>query len=122
MAQMMCALTQLTEWTFLLLMYVSAGVSELICPSVGYLGSPANLTCISPSDVTSHGYTASQGEVAAICNVSNSSCTTVGDYRASTINQTHSLLTIPAVQPAHAGEWRCNTSSCNLIVVSKFIS
>ncbi|XP_046574176.1 uncharacterized protein LOC124282263 [Haliotis rubra] len=103
----------------LLLQTLHHSASELVCPSVGYLGSPANLTCISPSDVTSYGYTTSQGEVAAICNVPGSSCTSVGDYMASTINQTHSLLTIPAVQPAHVGEWRCHNSPCNLTVVKE---
>ncbi|XP_046555311.1 uncharacterized protein LOC124264610 [Haliotis rubra] len=99
------------------LIHIPNGAPELICPRVGYLGSPATLTCIVPSDETSYGYTTSQGEAAAICNVWSSSCTTSGDYMASTINQTHNLLTIPAVQPAHAGEWRCHNSPCNLIVV-----
>ncbi|XP_067660781.1 uncharacterized protein [Haliotis asinina] len=96
-----------------------AGASELICPSFGYLGSPVNLTCIQPSIVTSHGYTGSQGDTAAACNVSRSSCTSLGDYRAFTINQTHSILTIPAAQPAHAGKWSCQGSSCNLTVVKE---
>ncbi|XP_067660793.1 uncharacterized protein [Haliotis asinina] len=110
-------LTQMTEWTFLLLMFVLAGTSELICPSFGYLGSPVNLTCIQPSNVTTHGYTGSQGDTAAGCNVSFSSCTSLGVYKAFTINQTHSILTIPAAQPAHGGKWSCQASSCNLNVV-----
>ncbi|XP_071095308.1 uncharacterized protein [Haliotis cracherodii] len=120
----MVPLTQISEWTLLLLMmiYESVGSPELICPDVGYLGSPSHLMCISTSNITSHGYVTSQGEVAAICNVSNSSCTTMGNYMASTINLTHSSLTIPAVQQAHAGQWTCtilpsSPLSCNFTVV-----
>ncbi|XP_071095931.1 uncharacterized protein [Haliotis cracherodii] len=120
----MVPLRQISEWTLLLLMMIheSVGSPELICPDVGYLGSPAHLTCIPPSNITSHGYVSSQGEVAVICNVSSSSCTTMGNYMASTINQTHSSLTIPAVQQAHAGQWTCtilpwSQLSCNIAVV-----
>ncbi|XP_048254120.1 uncharacterized protein LOC124149683 isoform X2 [Haliotis rufescens] len=120
----MVPLTQISEWTLLLLLmiYESVGSSELICPDVGYLGSPAQLMCIPPSNTTSHGYATPQGEVAAICNVSSSSCTPIGNYMASTINQTHSSLTIPAVQQTHAGQWKCTIPhssplSCNITVV-----
>ncbi|XP_071094866.1 uncharacterized protein [Haliotis cracherodii] len=114
------------EWTpiLLLLIHLQQGTSspELICPDVGYLGSPAHLTCIPPSNIPSHGYMSSQGEIAAICSVSNSSCTTLGNYMASTISQTHSSLTIPAVQQTHAGQWTCTIQpwsplSCNFTVV-----
>ncbi|XP_071094701.1 uncharacterized protein [Haliotis cracherodii] len=108
----------------MLLIPVSNGSPELVCPDNGYLGSPAHLTCISPSNTTSHGYVSSQGEVAALCNVSSSSCTTMGNYTASTINQTHSSLTIPAVQQAHAGQWTCtilpsSPLSCYITVVKE---
>ncbi|XP_071095309.1 uncharacterized protein [Haliotis cracherodii] len=114
----------ISEWTLLLLLmiYESVGSPELICPDVGYLGSPAHLMCISSSNITSHGYVTSQDEVAAICSLSSSPCTTMGNYMASTINQTHSSLTIPAVQQAHAGQWTCSIPpssplSCNITVV-----
>ncbi|XP_071094700.1 uncharacterized protein [Haliotis cracherodii] len=102
--------------------FTAKGSPELVCPDVGYLGSPAHLTCIPPSNITLHGYVASQGEVAAMCNVLSSSCTTLGNYMASTINQTHSSLTIPTVQQAHAGQWKCTVTpssalSCYITVV-----
>ncbi|XP_071095310.1 uncharacterized protein [Haliotis cracherodii] len=120
----MVPLRQISEWTLLLLLMIheSVGSPELICPDVGYLGSPAHLMCISSSNITPHGYVTSQDEVAAICSLSSSPCTTMGNYMASTINQTHSSLTIPAVQQAHAGQWTCTIPpssplSCNLTVV-----
>ncbi|XP_046377397.1 uncharacterized protein LOC124149702 [Haliotis rufescens] len=116
------------EWTLilLLLIHLQHGTSrpELICPEVGYLGSPAHLTCTPPRNITSHGYITPQGGVAAICNVSSSSYafTQIGNYMVSNIQQTHSSLTIPAVQQTHAGKWKCtilpwSPLSCNFTVV-----
>ncbi|XP_071095237.1 uncharacterized protein [Haliotis cracherodii] len=80
---------------------------DFICPEAAELGSPVNLTCIQASGTRAHSYSTPSGTTAASCHLSDRKCIPLGDFSASVLNESCSVLAIPHLLQTHAGDWKC---------------
>ncbi|XP_067661769.1 uncharacterized protein [Haliotis asinina] len=78
---------------------------RLLCPEIGLLGSPTNLTCIEAKG----GLAFIAPRRTSACETSTGKCVSTGPFTASVINTTASVLTIPALLKSHAGIWKCGS-------------
>ncbi|XP_046545803.1 uncharacterized protein LOC124255900 [Haliotis rubra] len=108
----------------LVLLVTVAVEGRILCPEIGLLGAPTNLTCIEAS--RSHSFLTPKEHTAASCNTSTGKCITTGIFTASVHNTTSSVLTIPALLKSYAGAWKCSSDgdmpdppSCQM-TVAKF--
>ncbi|XP_046545802.1 uncharacterized protein LOC124255899 [Haliotis rubra] len=113
------------EAMILLLLVTSAATvavgGRILCPEIGLLGAPTNLTCIEASRHLS--FITPNGHSTAACDTSTGHCIPNGNFSASVINTTSSVLTITALMKSHAGTWKCSNDgdlpdppSCNMTV------
>ncbi|XP_067651933.1 uncharacterized protein [Haliotis asinina] len=77
------------------------------CPQMVELGSSVNLTCFVKATSKAHSYTTPGGMTAATCSLSEGDCIPTGNFTASVINSTSSVLTIPKALETHQGVWKC---------------
>ncbi|XP_071095932.1 uncharacterized protein [Haliotis cracherodii] len=95
---------------------VSQGVHRLVCPKIGYLDSPVNLTCI--GNGSTHSYKQPAGGVVTTCSLTTAKC--LPDVMVIIPNSSYSVLTLPRVNQSHAGNWTCsigeNVSGCVMTV------
>ncbi|XP_071095933.1 uncharacterized protein [Haliotis cracherodii] len=105
----------------ILLNQVSQGAPELVCPEIGFLDSPVNLTCIGNGSI--HSYIQPSGDVVATCNLTTTRC--LPHVMVTIPNSSYSVLTLPRVNQSHAGNWTCifgdSVSRC-LMTVAKLPS
>ncbi|XP_046342516.2 uncharacterized protein LOC124123253 isoform X2 [Haliotis rufescens] len=112
----------------LLVMVVSYSTEHVFCPEISQLGMPVNLTCNKADNLNVHSYLTPSGNPAASCDLADGRCVSQGDFTASVINTTSSVLTIPSVLQSHGGDWACvadaddpRPSTCRM-TVAKFPS
>ncbi|XP_067667937.1 uncharacterized protein [Haliotis asinina] len=96
---------------------------RLLCPEIGLLGSPTNLTCIEAKG--GYSFITPRGTSAATCETSAGKCISTGHFTASVINTTSIVLTIPDLLKSHAGVWKCGSDdnkpdppSCQMTVAN----
>ncbi|XP_046340896.2 uncharacterized protein LOC124121864 [Haliotis rufescens] len=58
-----------------------------------------------------HSYSTPHGHTAASCDLSDGKCIQLGDFSASVINTTCSVLSIPSVLQSHGGKWTCSVDA-----------
>ncbi|XP_046340899.2 uncharacterized protein LOC124121866 [Haliotis rufescens] len=85
--------------------------ADLFCEEVVELGAPANLTCNIMHVSNAHSYSTPRGNTAASCDLSDGKCIQLGDFSASVINTTCSVLSIPTVLQSHGGKWTCSVDA-----------
>ncbi|XP_048254116.1 uncharacterized protein LOC124149688 isoform X2 [Haliotis rufescens] len=87
-----------------LLPQLSQGAAELVCPEVGFLDSPANLSCSGTG--RTHSYIQPSGGIVTTCNMTTATC--IPDVMVTIPNSSYSVLTLPRVNQSHAGRWTCS--------------
>ncbi|XP_048254523.1 uncharacterized protein LOC124126192 isoform X2 [Haliotis rufescens] len=104
-----------------LLPQLSQGAAELVCPEIGFLDSPANLSCIGTG--STHSYIQPSGGVVTTCDMTIAYC--LPEAMVTIPNSSYSVLTLPRVNQSHAGHWACvigiSVSRC-LMTVAKLPS
>ncbi|XP_067667562.1 uncharacterized protein [Haliotis asinina] len=90
-----------------LVMVLSYCSGNLLCPKIAELGSTVNLTCIKRIATHAHSYSTPIGTTAATCDLSNRYCINLGDFAASVLNESSTILTIPRLLQTYAGAWAC---------------
>ncbi|XP_071095930.1 uncharacterized protein [Haliotis cracherodii] len=88
----------------ILLTQLSQGAAEIVCPEIGFLDSPANLSCSGTG--RAHSYIQPSGGVVATCDMNTSKC--LPDAMVTIPNSSYSVLTLPTVNQSHAGNWTCS--------------
>ncbi|XP_071095720.1 uncharacterized protein [Haliotis cracherodii] len=104
-----------------LLTQLSQGAAELVCPEIGFLDSPANLSCSGTG--RAHSYIQPSGGIVTLCTMNTSTC--IPDVMVTIPNSSYSVLTLPRVNQSHAGRWTCSIGdyvSCCLMTVAKLPS
>ncbi|XP_046329174.2 uncharacterized protein LOC124112999 [Haliotis rufescens] len=81
--------------------------SKFHCPQMVELGSSMILTCYVDAAAKAHSYATPRRTTAASCDLAGGRCIPVGNFAASVINTTCSVLTVPKTRRSHGGVWKC---------------